>query len=141
MEIHARKSAKSPVGPIIAVVSVALVIGGGVVFKLRADSAAALSAKEAEKQAERQRIEQEAKMREESQKKRFEAMIQAKERELQEAKTEEERARIRQDIERARQRPSAAPRTAPPRDVPVTPKPSIRDKKVIKDDPLDGLKL
>jgi len=139
LEVQGKKG-KSPLGPVLAVTVTAIVLGGGLMLKMKSDSDAALREREAKMIEEKQRFEREA----QEERRKWEAKIAQKEKELREAKTDEERARIRQEIASVRARPATPPPRMrgdrrPSEAAPAAARPLIREKREIKDDPLDGL--
>jgi colicin import membrane protein len=139
LEIQSKKG-RSPLPAVIAVGVVVVAIAGGVIYKLNADAQAEKLVEARRAADEVERIKREA----DDRAKRLEALIVQKEKDLQTAKTEEERVRLRNEIERAQERRRAVPRREAPRKEEVSPaaaKPAIRPKRVVSDNPLDGLKL
>jgi hypothetical protein len=142
LEIQHKKG-KSPMPIVLGVVGVMLLVGGIVIYKVNAAAeekrvAAEIKASHEREEAARIRHDADEKLR------RLEQLIAEKEKALAAAKTDEERAQIRRDIERAREgrrAPSARPRERTEAAPPPPPRPGIREKRKISDDPLEGLKL
>jgi hypothetical protein len=122
-------------------VGVMVVLAGGLLFKVHADS----QAREAQMAADQIRKDQEFAKREQESQRKYQAMVDQKSRDLATAKSEEDRNRIRREMEderekeRARRSRSKAP-VAGPSNRSSSP-PAVKRPREITDDPLDGLKL
>jgi hypothetical protein len=143
LEIQHRKG-KSPMPIVLAVAGVMVVIGGIVLYKVNAKAEADRIASE---QKAQQALEERTKIQHEAEERlrHLEQVVAQKEKELATAKTEEERSRIRSEIAQEKKRATTTPsrrEKQPNADVaPPPPRPGIRPKKTISDDPLEGLKL
>jgi hypothetical protein len=142
LEVQAKKQAKSPIGPIIGVAVVLLVVGGGVIWKLKSDA----DADRVRVTLEAQRAADEAKRREEELQRKFTAQMGQLQGQLAQAKDEETKARIRAQIEETARANDSRRKVAPSRkeapvkaDKPASP--VIKQQKPVDDDPLGGLKL
>lgn len=138
LEISHRK-AKSPMPAIAGVAAVVVLIAGGVVYKLYSDHKQELLAAE----QETIRIKQDADRKAETDRRLFEARMKQLEKQLETSTDEAQKAQLRMEMERARaQRAAPAPRREAAKDsTPAQPKPGLKNKKAIDDDPLGGIKL
>jgi hypothetical protein len=140
LEVQHRKRT-SPLKAILGVSVVLVLVGGGAIYKLDMDNQAKLQAQ----RADQLRLQQEEQRRAEEEKRKLETRLADLEQKLTIAKTEEERQRLKAEIARATIRqgmPSRPMRDGRPEVTPIQPKaPTIKDRKKVSDDPLDGLKL
>jgi hypothetical protein len=139
IELAARKQARSPVGLIAGIVGALVVIGGGVIYKIRSDhqaevAQAAVAKAEAEAKAKADRDAQERK---------FKKIIDDMNGQLAAAKTDADRQRIRQEIDRANRERDRDRRNVRPADKGRETTKALPTIKTgpIDDDPLKGLKL
>lgn len=151
LEVQAKSAAKgksTPVGAIIGVAVVALVLAGGVIFKLKADHQKQLAAQQ-EQSARENEI---ARLRLAEEQKRFEQLEASFKTQLAAAKSDAERAAIQKQLDdardaRARTHASTASATRSStakekKESAASPAPVlIREKKSVSNDPLEGLKL
>lgn len=136
------KKGKSPMAAIFVVGAVVVGLAGAIIYKVQANAEADKIASEQRAAAEQDRIKRDA----DDRMRRLEAQIAQKEKEMRAAKSEEERTRLRAEIEHASQerRRAAPPRpreTTRSQEATSAPKPLIRPKREINDNPLEGLKL
>jgi colicin import membrane protein len=130
----------APKGLIIGIVAGALVISGGVVWKIKSDHAAA----EAQARIAAQKERDELVRKQQEQEAALQAQIARLSKQLTEAKTEAERDALKRQIEEASSRhaASAANRTRASKDTaskPSAPQELIKAKKQVSNDPLDGI--
>jgi uncharacterized protein HemX len=151
LEVQAKSAAKGkgiPVGAIVAAAAVALVLAGGVIYKIKADHQKQLAAQQ-EQSARESEI---SRLRLAEEQKRFEQLEASFKKQLAAAKSDAERATIQKQLDdardaRARTHASTASATRSPTTkekkessssvAPVL----IREKKTVSNDPLEGLKL
>jgi hypothetical protein len=123
------------------VAAVVVLIAGGLVFKLYSDHKQELQAAEQEKI----RIKQDGDRKAESERRLFETRMAQLEKQLATSTDEAQKAQLRVEMEKERARRATTPtRREPARDstaTPSVPKPSLKSKKPIDDDPLGGIKL
>jgi hypothetical protein len=151
LEVQAKSAAKgksTPVGAIIGVAALALVIAGGVIFKIKADHRKQLA--EQEEKSSREAKTAQLKFAEEE--KRFEKLEANLRRQIDAAKSDVERATIQKQLDdavRARSHASSSTpsRSASARDKDKDKKESatapvvLPNKRAVSNDPLEGLKL
>jgi hypothetical protein len=144
LEVQAKAAVQAkpaPKGLIIGIVIGVLVIGAGVVAKIKSDHAAA----EAQARIVAQKERDELVRKQQEQEMAFQAQIAKLTKQLGEAKSDADREALRQQIELANSRRAAsgtASHARSPKETsakPEAPQKFIKDKKKISDDPLDGL--
>ncbi len=136
LEISHRK-AKSPMPAIAGVAAVVVLIAGGVVFKLYSDHKQELQAAE----QETIRIKQEGDRKAEAERRLFETRMAQLEKQLATSTDEAQKAQLRVEMEKERARRAPTPTRREPAATPSAPKPSLKSKRPIDDDPLGGIKL
>jgi hypothetical protein len=146
LEAQVKTAAKEkgvPVGMIVAVVTVVLIIAGGIIYKLKSDHERQIAAQTAERDKEREK----EKLRLAEQEKRMEALEASFKKQLAEAKSDAERLAIQKQLDDARARSHAASgaKSAAPKEkkdsTPAVAPDLIKKKKDVSLDPLEGLKL
>ena len=131
----------APKGLIIGIVIGVLVIGAGVVAKIKSDHAAA----EAQARIVAQKERDELVRKQQEQEMAFQAQIARLTKQLGEAKSDADREALRQQIEQANSRraaSNAATRARPQKETTAkseAPQKLIKDKKQVSNDPLDGI--
>lgn len=144
LEVEAKAAVQAkpaPKGLIIGIVVGVLVIGAGVVAKIKSDHAAA----EAQARIVAQKEKDELLRKQQEQELAFHAQITKLTRQLSEAKSEADREALRQQIEQANSRraaSSAASHARPSKETtskPSVPQDLIKAKKPVSNDPLDGI--
>jgi hypothetical protein len=144
LEVEAKAAVQgksAPKGLIIGIVIGVLVIGVGVVAKIKSDHAA----DEAQARAAAQKERDELLRKQQEQELAFQAQIAKLTRQLSEAKSDADREALRQQIEQANSRranAAAATRARSPKESapkPEVPQNLIKAKKQVSNDPLDGL--
>jgi colicin import membrane protein len=143
LEVQAKAAVQTkpaPKGLIIGIVIGVLVIGVGVVAKIKSDHAAA----EAQARIVAQKERDELLRKQQEQEMAFQAKIDKLTKQLGEAKSEADREALRQQIAEASSRRAASGAASRPRQKesaakPEAPQKLIKDKKTISNDPLDGI--
>jgi hypothetical protein len=144
LEVEARATVQAkpaPKGLIIGIVIGVLVIGAGVVAKIKSDHAAA----ETQARVAAQKEKDELLRKQQEQELAFQAQITKLTKQLSEAKSDADREALRQQIAEASSRratAAAATRSRPSKETaskPEAPQKLIKDKRQVVMDPLDGL--
>jgi uncharacterized protein HemX len=144
LEVEAKAAVQTkpaPKGLIVGIVIGVLLIGAGVVAKIKSDHAAA----EAQARVVAQRERDELLRKQQEQELAFQAQIAKLTRQLSEAKSEADREALKRQIDEANSRraaSSAANRVRPPKETTAkseAPQKLIKDKRQVVMDPLDGL--
>jgi hypothetical protein len=144
LEVQAKAAVQTkpaPKGLIIGIVIGVLVIGAGVVAKIKSDHAAA----EAQARIVAQKERDELVRKQQEQEMAFQAQIARLTKQLGEAKSDADREALKRQIEEASSRRAASSAANRPRaqkesaSKPEAPQKFIKDKKKVSDDPLDGI--